>query len=145
MAHFVSSKCSFTFLSSLKITELLNLLFCGVSQALFMGISKDFKLAIIQASYTNGKSTTKRFLVYHTEWDKEAKNMDVSQISRKMNNFESLNTLTKEKILRKELKKYPYRIDSEIVLFCSVLWQMEMGTLYKEHPVLPTSLIVLSL
>ena len=25
--------------------------------------------------------------------------------------------------------------DSEIVLFCTVLWQMEMGTLFNEHPV----------
>ena len=100
-----------------------------------MGISKTFKLTIIQEFYANGKSrvTTKRFLVYHTEWDKEAKNMYVRQISRIMNNFESRYTLTNEKILPKELKKYPYRIDSEIVLFCSVLWQMEhyrKNTLY---------------
>ena len=64
-----------------------------------MGISKEFKLAIIQAFYANGKSriATKRFLVYHTEWSKEAKNMDVRQISRVMNNFESRYTLMKEK------------------------------------------------
>ena len=122
-----------------------------------MAISKELKLAIIQAFYANGKSriATKRFLVYHTEWGKEAKNIDVRQISRIMNNFESRFTLTNEKppgrtrtvvvdktiervkrqlelsprrsvrglskqlkvstgsvwkILRKELKKYPYRI-----------------------------------
>ena len=64
-----------------------------------MGISKEFKLAIIQAFYANGKSriATKRFLIYHTEWGKEAKNMDVRQISRVMNNFESRYTLTNEK------------------------------------------------
>ena len=56
-----------------------------------MGISKEFKLAIIQAFYANGKSriATKRFLVYHTEWGIEAKNMDVRQISRIINKFES--------------------------------------------------------
>ena len=98
---------------------------------------------------------TMRFLVYHTEWGKEAKNMDVRQISRVVNNFESRYSLTNEKpsgrtrtvvvdktiervkrqlelsprrsvrglskqlkvstgsvwkILRKELRKYPYRI-----------------------------------
>ena len=25
--------------------------------------------------------------------------------------------------------------DNEIVLFCTVLWQMEMGTSFREHPV----------
>ena len=42
-----------------------------------MGISKEFKLAIIQAFYANGKSriATKRILVYHTEWGIGAKNM----------------------------------------------------------------------
>ena len=122
-----------------------------------MGISKEFRLAIIQAYYANGKSriATKRFLVYRSEWSKEAKSMDVRQITRVMKNFESRYTLMKEKppgrtrtvvvdktiervkrqlelsprrsvrglsrqlkvstgsmwkILRKELKKYPYRI-----------------------------------
>ena len=43
-----------------------------------MAISKELKLAIIQAFYANGKSriATKRFLVYHMEWGKEAKNID---------------------------------------------------------------------
>ena len=64
-----------------------------------MGISKEFKLAIIQAFYANGKSriATKRFFFYHTEWGIEAKNMDVRQISRIINKFESQYTLTKEK------------------------------------------------
>ena len=64
-----------------------------------MGIWKEFRLALIQAYYANGKSRniTEKFLVHHTEWSKGAKNRDIRQISRVMKIFEIPYDLMREK------------------------------------------------
>ena len=70
-----------------------------------MGLSNDFKLPIVQAYYGNAQSqiATKRYLIYHSEWSKEARGMGVNQITRVVDKFQSRYTLIKLPIKLKKI------------------------------------------